>query len=181
MQELGLEVCKAAKQAVWRIQEAELPREIGDWIASHPGQTAFMFAAGAVFFAPSLITVPVLESLGFTVGGVTAGEFDIHIRPRPFLPTLPILCPPSILSLHFSSRHLWEKRMREGKKQNESEKLIKPPGSAAAFVQAMIGNVATGSVFALLQSAAAGGAGEAALNGMTMATAGIAIGAAAAS
>lgn len=43
----------------------------------------------------------------------------------------------------------------------------KPPlGSAAAAAQAGIGNVAAGSGFALLQSAGAGGAGLAVVNGI---------------
>ncbi len=72
---LGIAV-SAAKKNVLGIKEAELPGEIAQWIRDHPGQTAFIIAAGIVFFAPDLITAPVLASLGFTAGGVAAGELD---------------------------------------------------------------------------------------------------------
>ena len=44
-------------------------------------------------------------------------------------------------------------------------------GSAAAAAQAGIGNVAAGSTFAILQSAAAGGAGSVLVNGVAAGTA----------
>jgi hypothetical protein len=124
-QELGVAVSPAATQTVFCIKNAHLPQEIGRWIAEHPGQTTFFVVAGTVMVAPSLISVPVLWSLGFTAEGVAAG-------------------------------------------------------SAAAAVQAMIGPVASGSIFALLQSAAAGGAGMAVVNGMVAGTAGVGIAAVAA-
>jgi hypothetical protein len=46
-------------------------------------------------------------------------------------------------------------------------------GSIAAGVQSTIGNVATGSIFAVLQSAGAGGAGLAAVNGVAQMVGGV--------
>ena len=51
-------------------------------------------------------------------------------------------------------------------------------GSAAAGMQAGIGNVVAGSAFAVLQSAAAGGAGAAVVNGVVGGTAAVVAGAA---
>jgi len=70
--ELGITVSVAAKNVLY-IAKSQLPEEVAQWIAEHPGQTAFIVIGGAVFFAPFLITVPVLSSLGFTASGVVAG------------------------------------------------------------------------------------------------------------
>ncbi|USP76665.1 hypothetical protein yc1106_03939 [Curvularia clavata] len=140
----------AAAQTVFRVTK-EVPGEIQDWIEKHPHQTVFMVLAGAVFFAPGLITVPMLASLGFTAEGVVGGEL-------------------ASFSILFSV----------GVVVGETRKLIQCEGSAAAVMQSMIGPVQTRSIFALLQSTAAGGSGAAVVNGLATATAGVAIVAAAA-
>ncbi|KAK4240944.1 hypothetical protein C8A03DRAFT_30913 [Achaetomium macrosporum] len=107
---------------VFSVQRAtDLPKEIAQWIVDHPGQTAFLTVGGVVFFAPHLVTVPVLASLGFTADGVAAG-------------------------------------------------------SAAAALHSMIGTVSVGSIFTLLQSAGAGGAGLAVVNVLVSTGAGAAVG-----
>jgi hypothetical protein len=71
--ELGIAVSVAA-QNVLCIAKSHLPKEIAQWVVEHPGQTTFIIVAGFVFFAPFLIRVPVLSSLGFATNGVAAGE-----------------------------------------------------------------------------------------------------------
>ncbi|KAH8707529.1 hypothetical protein GQ44DRAFT_830966 [Phaeosphaeriaceae sp. PMI808] len=122
--ELGIAVSVATTN-VFCIAKPHIPEEVAQWIVEHPGQTTFIIIAGAVFFAPFLITVPVLSSLGFATNGVAAG-------------------------------------------------------SAAAAIQSMIGPVKAGSIFSLLQSAAAGGSGLAVVNGIVSTSAGVGIGAVAA-
>jgi hypothetical protein len=70
--ELGISVHAAAKNVLY-IAESYLPVEVAQWIVENPGQTTFIVVAGAVFFAPFLIRVPVLSSLGFATNGVAAG------------------------------------------------------------------------------------------------------------
>ncbi|KAK3310020.1 uncharacterized protein B0T15DRAFT_488717 [Chaetomium strumarium] len=70
---LALPVAVAAEK-VFSVPQDILPKEIVQWIDDHPAQTAFLIVAGVVFFAPHLVTVPVLESLGFTADGVAAGS-----------------------------------------------------------------------------------------------------------
>jgi hypothetical protein len=70
--ELGIAVSVAAKNVLY-IAESHIPVGVAQWIVEHPGQTTFIVVAGAVFFAPFLIRVPVLESLGFATNGVAAG------------------------------------------------------------------------------------------------------------
>ncbi|KAH7094880.1 hypothetical protein FB567DRAFT_600567 [Paraphoma chrysanthemicola] len=77
--ELGIAVSVAATH-VFRIAESELPDAIKHWIAENPGQTVFIVAAGVVFFAPFLIRVPVLRSLGFAARGVDAGSAAAAIQ-----------------------------------------------------------------------------------------------------
>jgi hypothetical protein len=63
-----------AAEKLFSIAEDNLPAEIVQWIADHPGQTVFIVTGGVVYFAPHLLTVPVLTSLGFTTTGVAPGE-----------------------------------------------------------------------------------------------------------
>jgi hypothetical protein len=70
--ELGITASTAAKNVLY-VAKSHLPEEVAQWITEHPGQTTFIVIAGAVFFAPFLIRVPVLYSLGFTTNGVAAG------------------------------------------------------------------------------------------------------------
>lgn len=72
--DLGIAVSAAATH-VFSIAESDLPDAIKHWIAEHAGQTAFIVVAGVVFFAPFLIRVPVLMSLGFAASGVAAGTW----------------------------------------------------------------------------------------------------------
>jgi hypothetical protein len=72
--ELGVSVAAATKN-VFSIAETKIPREIWQWIEGNPGQTAFIVASGPVFFAPFLIEIPVLTSLGFGTEGVIAGNY----------------------------------------------------------------------------------------------------------
>lgn len=51
------------------------------------------------------------------------------------------------------------------------------PGSFAAIMQSTIGNVGAGSLFALGQSAGAGGAGLAVVNGVVQAVGAVVVGA----
>lgn len=71
--ELGVAVA-AAEKGIFNIPLSSLPGEIAQWIAEHPKQTAFIIVGGTVFFAPYLVTVPVLNSLGFSANGVAAGR-----------------------------------------------------------------------------------------------------------
>lgn len=118
--QLEIAVSDAAK-AVVSIAQSQLPVEIVRWITEHPGQTVFIIVAGIVFFAPFLITVPVLYTLGFRSSGVVAG-------------------------------------------------------SAAAALHSIIGPIAAGSIFALLQSAGTGGAGLAVINTLMSTGAGVGLG-----
>lgn len=121
-----------------------------DWVVKHPGQTVGM--VGCVAAAPVAIAVAplALGAVGFGSGGVVAGTL--------------ILALPSLPSSSVT--------------QLELVRLICGTGSAAAAAQASIGNVVAGSTFAVLQSAGAGGAGLAVVNGVvgTAATA-VAVGA----
>ena len=75
--EVGIAVSVTAEN-IFRIAVSSVP-EIVQWVAEHPGQTTFFIISGVVFFAPFLITVPVLRSLGFTASGVAAGNYhSIH-------------------------------------------------------------------------------------------------------
>ncbi len=58
----------------YKVNYAELPKEVKDWISKHPYQTTFHVFNGIVFFYPSLITGPVLWSLGWTSIGPRAGK-----------------------------------------------------------------------------------------------------------
>ncbi|KAH7130117.1 hypothetical protein B0J11DRAFT_244371 [Dendryphion nanum] len=77
--ELGVAVSDAVGN-VLQIAQSDLPAEITQWIAENPGQTIFIIAAGAVFFAPFLMRVPLLKSLGFATHGVAAGSAAAAIQ-----------------------------------------------------------------------------------------------------
>ncbi|KAK3081505.1 hypothetical protein LTS18_006005 [Coniosporium uncinatum] len=132
-----------ALDTVYHVECQNMPQPIAQWIEEHPKQTTFLVAGGSVFFAPFLITVPVLGMLGFVAAVVPAGRsfciysIDLSIRRKP-------------LTGNFT-------------------------GSAAAAMQAMIGDVAAGSLFALMQTAGAG-AGLAVLNILVKAGAATAVG-----
>ncbi|KAK3064900.1 hypothetical protein LTS18_002856 [Coniosporium uncinatum] len=110
---------------VYHVEWQSMPQPIAQWIEEHPNQTTFLAVGASVFFAPFLITVPVLGMLGFGAAGVTAGTSQ----------DLPLQA-----------------------------------------MQAMIGDVAAGSLFALMQSAGAGGANLAVLNILVKAGAATAVG-----
>lgn len=45
----------------------------GEWVAEHPGQTAWYAANGAMIACPGLIAAPVLGAVGFGSAGVSGG------------------------------------------------------------------------------------------------------------
>ncbi|GME60228.1 hypothetical protein I303_08649 [Neofusicoccum parvum] len=60
------------------IKWEDLPRDIMDWIERHPFQTIFYVTSGVVFFAPSIVTGPLLGAVGFTpVGPGSAGGVGV--------------------------------------------------------------------------------------------------------
>jgi len=112
------------------------------WIQDHPGETAGIVACVAAAPAGVAAAGGVLHMVGFTATGVAAGMYCKYTT------TLKPLC-----------------------LGNKPELTCLPKGSAAAAAQASIGDVAAGSTFAILQSAAAGGAGAALVNGIAAGTA----------
>jgi hypothetical protein len=56
-------LCKA-KEQIHQVNYEELPEETTKWIKEHPYQTAFYVVNGVVFFAPGLLTTPLLTVLG---------------------------------------------------------------------------------------------------------------------
>jgi hypothetical protein len=49
-------------------------RSIGDYVRKNPVSTALIVGGTAVAAVPAVAIVPVLAPLGFTAGGVLAGE-----------------------------------------------------------------------------------------------------------
>lgn len=133
---------------VYHVEWQKMPQPIAQWIEEHPNQTTFLAVGASVFSAPFLITVPVLGMLGFGAAGVTAGKS---------------FC---IYSINLPSR----RKPLTGNFTGTSQDL---PLQA---MQAMIGDVAAGSLFALMQSAGAGGANLAVLNILVKAGAATAVG-----
>ena len=45
-----------------------------DYVREHPYETAFHVGGAIIIFIPGVVTIPVLDTLGFTVMGVRAGK-----------------------------------------------------------------------------------------------------------
>ena len=71
-----------AKDQLFAIEHSKLPQEVLDWIKEHPYQTAFHVVGGVVFFAPGVITTPLLGWLGFSASGPAAGKFILRYKDR---------------------------------------------------------------------------------------------------
>ncbi|KAK7540785.1 uncharacterized protein J3D65DRAFT_600890 [Phyllosticta citribraziliensis] len=59
---------------VFSIKWEDLPEDIKTYIRENPGQAGMHVVGGVVFFAPALITGPLLGLLGFTAVGPAAGS-----------------------------------------------------------------------------------------------------------
>jgi hypothetical protein len=73
---------REVQDGVLAIDYKHLPTDVKDWIIAHPYQTAFHVAGGVVFFAPSLVSTPLLGVLGWTSVGPRTGTilifWDLH-------------------------------------------------------------------------------------------------------
>jgi hypothetical protein len=69
------EPLKSTFDRAYEIDCDELPGQAKTWIAEHPYQTAFYIVNGVAFFFPSLMTGPLLWSLGWTSNGPRAGRY----------------------------------------------------------------------------------------------------------
>ena len=73
---------REAQDGVLAIDYKHLPTDVTDWIIAHPYQTAFHVVGGVVFFAPGLVSTPLLGALGWTSVGPRAGTiltfWDLH-------------------------------------------------------------------------------------------------------
>ena len=96
----------------------------------------------AVFAVPGVVVGPGLSSMGFTASGIQTGQCNI---------------------LEGTYRSLFIDFRLELGVINRAVRII---GSIAAAAHSFIGNVASGSAFAAAQSAAAGGTGITAINGV---------------
>jgi hypothetical protein len=67
-----------AKDQLFAIKDSKLPQEGLDRIKEHPYQTAFHVVGGVMFFAPGVITTPLLGWLGFSASGPGAGKFILR-------------------------------------------------------------------------------------------------------
>lgn len=54
---------------------ADLPQAVQEWIIANPKQTAFYAVNGVVFFYPALMTAPFLWAFGFGAQGPIAGKY----------------------------------------------------------------------------------------------------------
>ena len=68
---------REAQEDVLAIDYEHLPTDVTDWIIAHPYQTAFHVVGGVVFFAPGLVSTPLLGALGWTSVGPRAGTILI--------------------------------------------------------------------------------------------------------
>ncbi|KAL2066396.1 hypothetical protein VTL71DRAFT_2467 [Oculimacula yallundae] len=112
----------------------------GTYVRNNPGKSALWAVSAASVLVPGAFVGPVLGVLGWGSAGVKAGELSFYF-----------------FFFHFLCWTCGEVLLLEGT----------PDGSAAAAIQASIGNVAAGSVFATLQSA--GVVGSVAVNGVVQA------------
>lgn len=55
----------------------ELTETVLNWISEHPYQTAFHVVNGVIMFTPAAATVPILNMLGFSAAGPTAGTLSM--------------------------------------------------------------------------------------------------------
>jgi hypothetical protein len=73
---------REAQDGVFAIDYKRLPTNVKDWIIAHPYQTTFHVVGGVVFFAPGLVSTPLLVMLGWTSIGPRAGTilifWDLH-------------------------------------------------------------------------------------------------------
>ncbi|KAK7545633.1 hypothetical protein IWX49DRAFT_640369 [Phyllosticta citricarpa] len=59
---------------VFSIKWEDLPENIKTYVQENPREAGFRVVGGVVFFAPGLITGPLLGMLGFTAAGPAAGS-----------------------------------------------------------------------------------------------------------
>jgi hypothetical protein len=73
---------REVQDGVLAIDYKHLPRDVKDWIIAHPYQTTFHVVGGVVFFAPNLVSTPLLGMLGWTSIGPRTGTilifWDLH-------------------------------------------------------------------------------------------------------
>lgn len=87
-----------------------------------------------VVAAPAVVSAPILASMGFTASGVQAGKFESHVF---------------IIHNHLGMTIFLNLTL-----------CVLLLASIGAAIHSTIGNVVTGSYFAILQSAGAGGYGQ---------------------
>ncbi len=68
------QIFQSTVNEICKVNYAELPEQIKDWITEHPHQTTFHVFNGIVFFYPGLIPGPILWSLGWTSTGPRPGK-----------------------------------------------------------------------------------------------------------
>ncbi|OCK88836.1 uncharacterized protein K441DRAFT_700252 [Cenococcum geophilum 1.58] len=71
---------REVQDVVFAIDYKNLPTDVTDWIIAHPYQTAFHVAGGVVFFAPGLVSTPLLGALGWTSIGPRAASVAAGIQ-----------------------------------------------------------------------------------------------------
>ncbi|OCK86093.1 hypothetical protein K432DRAFT_341911 [Lepidopterella palustris CBS 459.81] len=69
-----------SKEAVLAVDYKHLPMDVKDLIAENPFQTTFIIVNGVVFFAPGLLSGPLLCAFGWTSVGPRAGSLAAIIQ-----------------------------------------------------------------------------------------------------
>lgn len=73
------EALELAQSKAAKLDLTQVASDIGSWIKHHPWKAAFYAASALSFFAPEILSIPALEALGFSLGGVRAGELRWNI------------------------------------------------------------------------------------------------------
>ncbi|KAL9576415.1 MAG: hypothetical protein Q9212_007117 [Teloschistes hypoglaucus] len=74
---------ESLERAKTKAQELDLllvASDIETWIKHHPWKAAFYAASAIGSFAPEILSIPALEMLGFSLGGVRAGTLAAKIQ-----------------------------------------------------------------------------------------------------
>jgi hypothetical protein len=116
------------------------------WVMCNPKQSAAIAVSAVPVLAPGLIALPLLGVIGFGPLGPVAGKSFSHC------------CSHCCLSFLHKEYHM------------ETRANSVNTGSAAAALQAGVGNVVAPSAFAIMQSAAMGGYGLGLVNGVVQAS-----------
>ncbi|KAL8692925.1 MAG: hypothetical protein Q9218_002151 [Villophora microphyllina] len=76
------EALELAQTKATELDLAQVASDIETWVKHHPWKAAFYAASALTYFAPEILSIPALEALGFSLGGVRAGRFSPHPASR---------------------------------------------------------------------------------------------------